>query len=202
MSFIIKDGTGKGYLAKVGSNNRLATDSITETIQEKAITEGDGYNVATSRITLTTTNESALFYIENLEDQDLILTSVFLNTVNGAGTLTGGQPVLKIYRNPSSGTIISNAKPILTESNSNFGSNKSLDARLYEGVEGDNLTGQDAIIDVPLPSRAAVTFIEFQTRVILPKGSMYGISYQPEAGSTSVDVITGLTLIKLPATFA
>lgn len=198
------DGTGSGFLAKVGSDNRLATDSIIESIHEKATSEGDGYNVATPPITLTTTNESALIYIKNGEDQDLVITSVFLNTFNSVGTLVGAQPRLKVYRNPNNGTLISNAVDIpgINISNSNFGSAKILVADIYHGVEGDTVTGHSALIDIPLPTRGALTLNVFDTTVVMPKGSAFVLSYQPEPGSTSVDVIAGVRLIKLPVEFA
>lgn len=200
MSYIIADGTGGGFKAKVGADNRLAVDAITESIEEKSVTEGNGYNVATNRIILTSTNESALFYIENEEEQDLIVTSLFINTSNSVGTLTN-QPIVKIYRNPSAGTIIDNAQSV-TPLNSNFGSAKTLLAKTYEGDEAYTFTKDSGVIEVPLPSREAVPLIEFDTTVILPRGARYGISYQPETGSTSVDLIAGITVIKLPVEFA
>jgi hypothetical protein len=198
---MIIDGTGDGFRAKVGSDNRLAVDAITESIEEKAITEGDGYNVSTDRVTLTSTNESALFYLENKEDQDLIINSTFVNTSNSVGTLSGAQPTLKIYRNPTEGTIIDTAKSI-SPINSNFGSAKVLLANIYEGSEGDTFTKDQGIIEVPLATREALPLVEFSTTVILPRGASYGISYQPETGSTSVDMIVGVTVIKLPEEFA
>lgn len=200
MTSVIQDGTGGGYKAKVGSDNRLAVDAITESIEEKATTEGNGFNVATNRIVLTNSAESALFFIENEEQQDLIITSVFVNTSNSSGTLSG-QPILKVYRNPNSGTIIDNAE-VITPINSNFGSAKTLSAKVYQGTENDTLTTNQGVIEVPLPSRAAMPLIEFNTTVILPRGARYGITYQPETGSTSVDLIAGITVIKLPEEFA
>lgn len=201
MSSIIKDGTGKGYAAKVGSDNRLAVDAITETIREAAIASGDGYNLATGRLTLTSTNESAVFFFENQEDTNVEIVSVFINTSASVGTLVGAQPELKIYRNPTGGTIVDDATDIITISNSNFGSNKVITANIYQGDEGKTLTGNTAVIDVPLPTRGAVTFFEFETTIVLPKGASYGISYKPETGSTSVDVIAGVTVIKVPLEF-
>ena len=107
----------------------------------------------------------------------------------------------RIYRNPTGGTIVDDATVITTSSNQNFGSNKTLSANAYEGAEAKTLTGQSTFIDVPLPSRAAVTFIEFETKVVLPKGASYGITYQPQTGSTSVEVIAGVTTIIVPEEF-
>lgn len=201
MCGILEDGTGKGYKAKVTSDNRLAVNSVNESVRDFSIVTGDGYNIATSRVTLTSSSESALIYIKNQEDVDLIINSVFVNTVDGAGTLSG-QPVLRVYRNPLGGTIVSTATPVTNKSNQNFGSNKVLTADIYEGFETATFINQTNIIDVPLPSRLALTFTEFETRVVLPKGSSYGISYQPETGTTTLDVITGVTLFKLPESFS
>lgn len=197
---VITSGAGVPYRAKVGADLRLAVDAITETIEEKAITDGDGYNIATSKITLTSTNESALFYLKNNEDQDLIITSVFINTSSSVGTLVG-QPTFKIYRNPIGGSIVSTATKA-TPVNNNFGSNKTLVVDSYSGAEGDAFDSWNALIDVPLPTRGAAPLLEFSATIILPKGATYGLSYQPETGSTSVDLIIGTTVIKLPAEFA
>lgn len=201
MACSIQDGTGDGYSARVDIDNRLAVSAITAPIQALGASQGNGYNLATSRITLTNTDESALFYIKNNEANPLLLSTAFFNTSASSGTLVGQQPTLKIYRNPRSGTIISNASPAM-QSNNNFGSNQTLVADIYEGFEGATLADQTNVIDVPLPTRAAVTFSEFPTTVILPRGASYGISYQPEVGSTSVDLIVGVTLVVLPSEFS
>jgi len=197
---VIVGGVGEPNRAKVGSNFGLATNSITETIVESVTIAGGGFNVATSPVTLTNTAESALFYIKNNEKLPILVTSVFINTNKSVGTLTGGQPVVCIYRNPKSGSIISSAKEIVP-TNSNFGSFESLAADAYEGAQGDAFGDNQGIISVPLPSRAVMPLAQFDTQVVLPNGASYGISYHPEAGSTSVDMIVGLTVIKLPEDF-
>ncbi len=195
MTVIIKDGTGTGAAVKVSSDNMLSTTAVTETQQEHAITAGDGYNLASGRLPLTSTDESAIFYVENTETADLVINSVFINTSNSAGTLVGAQPTFRVYRNPTGGTIVSDATDVLTISNNNFGSRQTLSANIYQGGEGKTLTGQTSIIDIPIPTRAAVTFIEFTIKIVLPKGASFGITYQPETGSTGLDVIAGVTAI-------
>lgn len=187
--------------AKVGNDNRLAVDAVTESIEEKAITEGDGFNIATGDINLTSTNESAVFFLKNNETVSLIITSVFLNAFNSVGTLTGANPTLRVYRNPTAGTIISGASPA-TALNANFGSANQISANIYQGAEASTITENGGVIKVPLPTRAALSLVEFSAKVIIPPGFSYGISYQPEAGSTSVDIIAGVTAIKLPEDFA
>lgn len=191
----IKDGTSGSKTAQVTNNNRLAVAAVTQTLVELATELGDTYNVATNRVTLTDTAESAIFYLENQEDNDLIIDTIFINTTASTGTLSG-QPTLRIYRNPSSGTIVTPTPTNAVITNRNYGSNKALVANAYEGLQGETLTGQTNILDVPLPTRVAVSFVEFAIVVVLPKGAAIGISYEPQTGSTSVDVIIGCTLTK------
>lgn len=200
MSFIIKSGIGNGKSVGVSSGKRLYTDSITETIQEAGVVAGETFNVATGVVNLTTDSESCIFYLRNLEDRDLLITSVFINTNNGAGSVSG-QPIFKVYRNPISGSIITNAVDVDTVSNSNFGSALILSGNIYKGVEGDTIGDASAVIEVALPPRAALSFAEFNTRVVLPRGAAYAVSYKPEAGTTNLDIITGVVLTKLPEEF-
>ena len=198
--FTVMDGTGSGRRVGVSKAKRLYTDAITETIQESGTIAGDTFNLATGKINFTSATESCLFYIRNLESRDLMITSVFLNTQNGAGSVSG-QPVFKVFRNPITGTIIDTATPVDTISNSNFGSAEILSANMYKGFEGATISDSSAIIEVPLPPRAAAPLAEFNTRVVLPRGAAYALCYTPEAGTTNLDVITGIVVTKLPEDF-
>ena len=189
MTIAIMDGTGDGYQAAVTSNNRLKTTGVDLTLTEAATETGDTYNINTSTITLTSGDESALFYIKNNENTDLHITDVIVNITGYAGT--GGQPILKILRNPLAGTVVSTATTGV-QSNRNFGSSNTLTADIFEGVEGATLTGQDNTIEVFLPTTAAVTFNAFSTLTILPKGSTFGITYEPPTGTTSVDIVIAI----------
>lgn len=185
----VKDGTGKGYLAGVTVNNRLRVAGVLQTLTEVATQTGDTYNIATSTLTLTTSGESALFYIENNEDNDLLIDNLIINIIDYTGT--DGQPIVKVLRNPDAGTVISDATAAV-QSNRNFGSSKSLTANIYEGTEGKTLSGQDATVEIPLPSTALSSFSAFDTIVVLPKGATFGITYTPPSGITTVDVIIAI----------
>lgn len=187
---VITDGTGTGNKAKVTADNQLTTAAVTRTFSQQATADGDGFNIATPRVTLTSTNESALFYIQNLEDTDLLISALIINTTASTGTLTG-QPEVKVYRNPVSGTLISSPGAIIS-TNLNYGSSQTLNANQFSGIEGSTIAGQSAIIDIPLASRAAVPLNILSTDVILPKGTAYAVTYKPETGSTSVDVIIAI----------
>ena len=200
MSSSTRDGTGRGYRARVTQDKRLSTNAVTESVVQFGAILGNTYNLATSPISITGSTETALFYLKNLDEQDLLISSIFINTVNGSGSISG-QPTLNIFRNPIAGLIVDNQTDISVISNNNFGTNLFPNVNAYEGVDGSTFTSFNLTIPVPLPTRAAVPFLEFNTVVVLERGSTYGISYQPESGSTSVDVITGCIATVLPKEF-
>jgi len=189
MSTMIQDGTGKGNFAAVTVNNRLMVTGVDLTLEEAATESGDTYNVSTDEITLNTTGENVLFYVKSNEDNNLLITSVIVNIKDYQGT--AGQPELAIYRDPKAGTIVTNAVDA-TQLNRNFGSAKTLDADLFQGVQGDTINSQSGLIQVYLPSVAAATFNAFSTATVLPKGGTIAVSYTPPAGITSMKVIVAI----------
>jgi hypothetical protein len=189
MSNIIEDGKGSGIKAAVTPNNRMMTTGIDLTLTEAATESGDTYNLNSAETTLNTTNESALFYLKNLEDTNLIVTNIVVNIMDYVGT--DGQPVLTVYRNPTGGTIVSGASGC-NEQNRNYSSNKTLSRDCFQGTEGKTITGADNTIPVYLPSTAVATLVSFDPVVVLPKGSSIGLSWTPPAGMTSVKIITSL----------
>jgi len=186
---MIQDGTGKGDFAAVTVNNRLKTTGVDLTLEEAATESGDTYNISSDEITLNTTGENVLFYVKSNEANNLLITNVIVNIKDYTGT--DGQPEIKVYRDPTAGTIVTNAVAA-TQLNRNFGSAKTLDADLYQGVQGDTINGQSGTIQVYLPSTAALTFNAFSTGTVLPKGGTFAVSYTPPAGITSMKVIVAI----------
>lgn len=189
---IIEDGRGKGNVAEVTVNRRLKTTGVDLTLIEAATETGDTYNLHTDEITLTGTGESGLFYIKNAEDTNIIINQVVINIKDYAGT--DGQPEFVIYRDPTSGTLIANTVAASSQ-NRNFGSAKTLDALLYQGVDGDTIvsTATNKIL-VYLPTTAASTFAAFDTITVLPKGASFAISYTPPSGMTSMKIIVAINV--------
>ena len=186
---VITDGQGSGKNAGVTTNNRLRVAGVLQTLTEVATQSGDTYNISTSKLTLSTSGESALFYIKNNESNDLLIDNLIINIQDYSGT--DGQPTLRVLRNPDAGTVVTD-ETAATQINRNFGSSQILVADLYEGGEGKTLTGQDSTVLVPLPSTALQTFNAFQTIVALPKGASFGVTYTPPSGVTSVDIIVAV----------
>jgi hypothetical protein len=180
----IKDGSS-GYVAEVDSSNRLQTYAVTINENNQANSKGRAYNINTDDITLTDAVETPILYIKNNEDKDLHITALDL----WAGTSTGGTATLGtkwvVERNPTAGTIISNATAVDIESNRNFGSNNTLLVDSYKGATGNTMTGgtDHLVFRGTLLSRIYVEIDE-----IIPKGSSIGIHVKPPTSNTSLIV--------------
>lgn len=185
MSVILTDGTGDGHTAKVTSNNSLKIAGVTLSLMQLATETGDTYNIRSTTIGLTSTGESGILYVKNNENTNLLLESFVVSIKDYVGT--DGHPILKIYRNPTGGTVISTDADGQTI-NRNYGSNKTLLADTLKGAEGKTFTGEDSLLEVILPSTSASTDRVFNLVVVLQKGSSIGLSYTPPAGVTTVDV--------------
>jgi hypothetical protein len=180
----IKDGSS-GYVAEVDSSNRLQTYAVTINENNQANSKGRAYNINTDDITLTDAVETPILYIKNNEDKDLHITALDL----WAGTSTGGTATLGtkwvVERNPTAGTIVSNATAVDIESNRNFGSNNTLLVDSYKGATGNTMTGgtDHLVFRGTLLSRIYVEIDE-----IIPKGSSIGIHVKPPTSNTSLIV--------------
>lgn len=182
MSIQIQDGTGSGYRAQVTSENKLQAQAIVETQADHHSERGKRFNINTGDITLTgNATTSAVFYFKNNEDEDFHITTVIYNL----GTSTGGSgdSVIEIIRNPTAGTLVSNALAVAIDSNFNFGSAVDLSATAYKGAEGYTLTDGTTFASTRASSggRIALTIGE----IIIPKGSSFGIKYTTQASNTS-----------------
>lgn len=187
MSETIKDGTGKGYAAKVGEDNRLHTHSLTVTIEQSAAINGDVFGISSGVITLTSANESAIYYIKNNTDDDILIIEQFL--LFGASVGGTGSPTVKYYTGAdSSGTIVSTANDI-TPVNRRFLDSGVIDVDAFYGAEGLTLSGGTESSFVTTGFTNTGTFI-------IPKGVALGISVTPPSGNTSQAFTFGLNVIK------
>lgn len=73
----IRDGIGKGYLAKVNSNNQLVTRSTTVEQRVHSALDFRYFEANTGAITLTDANEKGIIKITNNETDDLVLDRIF-----------------------------------------------------------------------------------------------------------------------------
>lgn len=187
-AFQIKDGTGSGRLCKVTSDGRLDTFSISETEEDKGVISGTSFNIETPVITLTTGNKSSLLYVQNNEDEDLVLTG-FL-TLTGPSTGGSGYLLVEHEYNPTSGgsTLVS-AGVDITAVNKNAGNARLLDATIKYGAEGSTV---DAGLTKITGLHSGTGRLVLPITIVLPKGNSIAVSVTPQSGNTSMAVIVAI----------
>lgn len=151
---------------------------------------GDAYNINTGIITLTDAAETPILYVKNNETQALHVRAIAVGIEVGASASTTILPVIKIIRNPKTGTIITSTPTnVDINSNRNYGSANTITIDAYKGATGDTMTdGDDHIIFFQgQGGRLFATIDE-----VLPKGSSIGIKIDPPTGNTSQRVYAAL----------
>ena len=187
----IQDGTGKGNLAKVDNDNRLYTNNVNREEVELAIYLGNGYNINTGLVDITNAStENAICYIENIGSEDIIINEILI--ILGASTGGSGDGTLKVYRNPTTGTIISNAINVESNVNRNFGSSNLLNVKAYKGATGNTLSGGSVFGST---TRSTASVIDFtSTPLLLKTGNSIGLTWSAAVGNTSQSVRIATTL--------
>jgi len=184
---VITDGSGGSHQAKVNSEGRLFTNSVTLSDASVSNIEGRLFVIRNIDQTLTSDTESAIFYLKNTGTETM-LTDVFTISV-GVSTGGTGQSLNRLIRNPLAGTIVDNAVN-MDIINGNFGSVNILTADSFLGVEGDTMTGETEY------SRAGFvpTFLVAELKIVLPPGSSMGFLYTPPSGNTSQTVTISMQI--------
>ena len=182
---IIKDGTGTGYQQRVDSNNRAQVFSVGISENQQATFLGDNYNCNTGEITLTSANESAVFYLKNTSATDLIVDRLAPSTQASTGGTGNERVKVRVYRNTTGGDIVTTAADADMIANKNFGSNETIDALVYKGAEGDTQTG-GALAYIIYVSNGSSAVIPVD--LVLPRGTSICITMEPTTGNTSQTV--------------
>jgi hypothetical protein len=153
---------------------------------------GNGYNINTGTINLTSANKSAILYFTNAEDFDIVITNLFYILGNSN---SNGDTLVTVLRNPKNGTLISGATDVeMNGVNRNFGSSFTLDSNsyAYKGAEGNTFTDGDKVIESIVQS--AKRHVLNVGDIVLPKGSSIGFDITPPTGNTSMNVQIAMSL--------
>ena len=191
MGFSIQDGTGNGNEARVDKDRRLHTQSVSRTELTNAILNGNGYNLSTGAITLTTDGTSALGYLKNDGEFPLVLSEilVILNPSSGGS----GNGIITIIKNPTEGTVISNADTNVNVSNRNFASSKTITGIIYKGAEGLTVT-DGSNFAVTTRDAAFSDVVSFDAApIVLEKGNSLAVTFKPATGNVSQTVVVAGT---------
>ena len=176
----IEDGTGKGYGAKIGSDNRIQVRSVSEPEIIHNCEGGRAYNINTGLISVT--GDATLLYLKNNGDNQFILNSIALGAFDGI--THSDSPYVTVIRNPNGGDLITDATAVDMNQNRNFGSSKTADIDTYKGKVGGTITGGDDIA-ILQTNKAGRSF--FTLDFILPKGASIAIKLTANASSGSAN---------------
>ena len=181
MAIIQDSSTGK--TARVNLDNTLAVHSISLTEAEHASDLGDSYNINSGLITLTSAGESGIIYFKNNEDRNIHIDSIIIILGNTTGGATTDSTRVRIYANPTTGTLISTALAADIVQNRNLGATSALAADTYKGAEGNTITDGDNLLESLLSPGNRVAF---GLDLTLPKGKSIGVSLEPNDSNTSM----------------
>ena len=183
MSTTVKDGTGSCFEQKVDSTNMAWVRSVTESESVEANEKGDAYNINTGLITLTNADDTPILYIKNNETRSLFIEALAIGLYpSDAAT---GHVTATVIRNPTAGTIVSNATNVDINSNRNYGSEKTLTVAAYKGATGNTMTdGTDhLLINLGASGRSFITINEE-----IPQGTSMGVKIDPAVNNTSQQI--------------
>jgi len=175
----ILDGKGRGYRAGVNADNRLETFAISESRVADVSKTGYSFLVATGFVSLTTTGSyNGLVYIKNNSTR----RDIFIKTVRTCSTDTGSIQ-LKLYRNPTTGTLISDANPA-DQFSANAASSVVFDGLAYS-ASGDGKTVTDGDNWTQFINRSPGHSIQdYDGAIVIPGGKSMALAAKPSVSTT------------------
>jgi hypothetical protein len=185
MSTTIQDGTGTRNRLRVTGQNRLLSQAVIITEEDNAIVVGDGYQIASTPVSFTGANETAVLYTKNTDDRDFVLDRAVLILGTAVSASSDQDWTFRVLRNPTSGTIIDNALSAGI-SNSNHGSANIPNGDNFKGVEGDTLVDGTG---APQKIKQSIDRIILPLGRRLPKGTSIGFKLTPPNGTVAATAL-------------
>ena len=189
MGMLIEDGTGKGYKVKVDSANRMANTTISSGASQAATEREDSFNLNSGLVTLTDATEQGILYLKNNETRDLHVSAVVAILGPSTNGVTTDTTRVRIYKNPTTGTLISEANAADTNSNRHFGSSATLTADVYKGDATATVTNGSVHIESLINPGSRVFF---GIDEILTKGDSMAITFEPNDSNTSMKTMAAI----------
>lgn len=189
----IQDGTGRGYLAKVDSNNRLEAKVVSESEFIDQTEKGESFNLNTLYQLISVGTETPLLYVLNNESNPLSLINWFfgLGIQGAAPTET---PLLRVYANP---TAVSGGVAILPQ-NRRFGSPRTFGVVSLRQDAGTPLLATPPSTPVLFQSGQTNNRSFGEVNLVLPQGQSLLVTVQAN-GAQPINVYTGFSGYVLPS---
>lgn len=176
-------GDGGVKRALVTNGGRLSVLAAAQDASLVAALNENAYNINTGVITgLSGAVESAVLYYKHLEDSPLVVDTLVVGLTDAD---TNNPHVLKIIKNPSTGTIVSGASAGDIIVNRNFNSVDNLSSStFYKGANGNTFTNGDDYILAYAGENGRTTL---PIATVLKKGNSIGITLTPSLASGTID---------------
>jgi hypothetical protein len=176
---VIQDGKGKGYSAEVDSINRLLVKAISQSrVSDISNRTEKAFLLASDYISLTTTASfNGLIYVKNTSDDTLYIGKI--RTCSDAS----GNVQIKVVRNPSTGTLVSDANAA-SQYSANFGSSELFGGLAYS-ASGDGKTitdGNDATQFINHSPGHSIQ--DYEGSLVIPKGQSFALTAKPSVSMT------------------
>jgi hypothetical protein len=176
---IITGGTGNGYALKVNEKNQaeVFADIRTE-IAEVSLNEGQAFVVSTGFVNVTDlVNFSGLIYVKNTDTQG---RNMFIEHIRvcGSCSCTNMEAIqCVVYRNPTTGTLISDQTAAYT-SNNNYGSANAFNGLAYKGANSKTITNGDWFTQFVchMPGHSIQ---DYNDSIVVPKNNTIAIAIKP-----------------------
>jgi hypothetical protein len=175
----IEDGTGTGARVQVTKDNQLLTFAVSENrVADVSKRSGDAFLIASDFISLTTTGSfNGLLYIKNNNAK-----SLFIQTIRTCSDAASASMQLRMIKNPTTGTLISDANAADATS-SNLGSSNTFDGDAYT-ASGDGKTVTDGDNLTQFINRSPGHSIQdYEGAIVIPKGQSLAITCKPSAAT-------------------
>lgn len=181
MSTVIQDGTGTKFKAKVNDQNRLTTLSVIETrVSDISEREGKAFIIASGFIDFTTTGSfQAHTYIKNTSNDDMFIEAIRLCSTGGSGTMLMNGFQTKVIKNPTTGSIVSEAVVAPGLNPSKIGSSQTFEGIAYVAAGSDKTFTDGSFMSNFTTHSPGHTIQIYNGALILTKGSSIGLEVNP-----------------------
>lgn len=185
---LIQDGTGKGYLAKVDSRNRVRTRGVTESEFDLATQAGEAFNVNT--LLQTISGNTALFRFKNNESRSIVLVGWFIGT-DGI-TTTSDNPLVAVYGGVTGFSGAETAVPVV---NRNLGSARTFNVESFRPSTYPQTLVGAAAAPVLYQTQGASARAFGNVFITVPAGGSVGIEIETTGAGTisGGKIYTGFT---------
>lgn len=187
---IIQDSS-TGVTAKVHKDNLLAVRAIVFPESAHATDLGNSYNINSGLITLTNDAESGVLYFKNNDNMNIHIDAIVAILGPSTNGITTDTTRVRVYGNPTTGTLISNEVDADVVKNRNLGDPSALDALIYKGATGNTITNGGVVIDSLINPGGRVSF---NIDLNVPKGKSVAITFEPNDSNTSMKCMAALVL--------